>query len=316
MTKEICLYCYQENNSGVKDYHPSCSKKLYGVDKPPILSYTFSEMSKLAEKVISNSVTVPGVQAKLSLHLDKKGSRPSKLTLVGLWGDYILKPPTANYPQLPENEDLSMHLADIFKIKVVPHSLIRLKSGEISYITRRVDRDKKGKLHMEDFCQLSERLTEDKYKASMEQVGKLILKYSSNPLLDAITFFEVTIFSFLTGNADMHLKNFSLLDYRNGLTGLSPAYDLLSTRLVIPKKEDNEEIALTLNGRKRNFKLQDFIVFGEKLKMNEKQIQNSFNKFSKQLNKALTFVDLSFLSSDLKKEYSNLIRKRAKLLEL
>ncbi len=275
--KNKCLYCYEENNSGVLDFHPSCCKKLFGVVQPPVLDYTFSEMSDLAEQVISNSVTVPGVQAKLSLHLDKKGSKPSKLTLVGLWGDYILKPPTANYPQLPENEDLSMHLAEIFKIKVVPHTLIRLKSGEMAYITKRVDRDKQGKLHMEDFCQLSERLTEDKYKASMEQLGKLILQYSSSPLLDALNFLELTIFSFLTGNADMHLKNFSLLDYRNGLTGLSPAYDLLSTRLVIPEKDDNEEMALTINGRKRKFKLQDFLVLGERLKLTEKQIQNSVN---------------------------------------
>lgn len=314
--KNKCLYCYQEINSGVKDYHTACSKKIFGTEEPPVLDYIFSEMTKLAEKIISNSVTIPGVQAKLSLHIDKKGSSPSKLTLVGLRGDYILKPPTANYPQLPENEDLTMHLANAFKIKVVPHSLIRLKSGELAYLTKRVDRDKKGKLHMEDFCQLSERLTEDKYKASMEQVGKIILQYSSNPLLDALTFFEVTIFSFLTGNADMHLKNFSLLDYRNGMTGLSPAYDLLSTRLVIPVKDDNEEMALTLNGRKRNFKLQDFLVFGERLKLTEKQVQNSLNKFSKQLDKVLNFVNFSFLSTNFKEEYKELVQKRAERLKL
>lgn len=313
--KNKCLYCYQENDTGVKDFHPGCNKKMFGTEEPPILDYSFSEMAKLAEKVISTSVTVPGVQAKLSLHLDKKGGRPSKLTLVGLWGDYILKPPTANYPQLPENEDLSMHLAELFKIKVVPHSLIKLKSGELAYLTKRVDRDKKGKLHMEDFCQLSERLTEDKYKASMEQVGKLILQYSSNPLLDALTLFEVTVFSFLTGNADMHLKNFSLLDYRNGMTGLSPAYDMLSTRLIIPEKEDKEEMALTLNGRKRNFKLNDFYVFGERLKLTEKQVQNSLNKFSKQLDKVLNFVDFSFLSADFKESYKELIQKRAERLK-
>jgi len=306
-----CLYCYQENDSGVKDFHPGCSKKMFGTEVPPVLDYSFSEMSKLAEKVISTSVTIPGVQAKLSLQLDKKGGRPSKLTLVGLWGDYILKPPTANYPELPENEDLTMHLAELFKIKVVPHSLIKLKSGELAYLTKRVDRDRSGKLHMEDFCQLSERLTEDKYKASMEQVGKLILQFSSNPLFDALTFFEVNVFSFLAGNADMHLKNFSLLDYRNGMTGLSPAYDMLSTRLVIPEKDDNEEMALSLNGRKRNFKLNDFYVFGERLKLTEKQVQNSLNKFSKQLDKVLNFVDFSFLSADSKESYKELIQKRA-----
>jgi serine/threonine-protein kinase HipA len=310
-----CLYCYQENDSAVEDFHPGCSKKMFGAVEPPILDYSFSEMTKLAEKVISTSVTVPGVQAKLSLHLDKKGGRPSKLTLIGLWGDYILKPPTSNYPELPENEDLTMHLAELFKIKVVPHSLIKLKSGELAYLTKRVDRDSKGKLHMEDFCQLSERLTEDKYKASMEQVGKLILQHSSNPLLDVLTLFEVTVFSFLTGNADMHLKNFSLLDYRNGMAGFSPAYDMLSTRLVIPEKDDNEEMALTLNGRKRNFKLNDFYVFGERLKLSEKQVQNSLNKFSKQLDKVLDFVDFSFLSTDFKKSYKELIQKRADRLK-
>ena len=314
--QEKCLYCYQENNSGIKDFHPACSKKIFGIEKAPVINYTYSEMSKLAEKVINQSVTVPGVQAKLSLHLDRKGGKPSKLTLVGLWGDYILKPPTANYEHLPENEDLTMHLAEIFKLKVVPHTLIRLKSLETAYLTRRVDRNKKGKLHMEDFCQLSERLTEDKYKGSMEQVGKLILKYSSNPLLDALTFFEVTVFSFLTGNADMHLKNFSLLDYQTGLTGLSPAYDLLSTRLVIPEKDDNEEMALTLNGKKRNFKLKDFLKFGDNLKLTEKQIQNSLNKFSKQVNKALSFVDFSFLPADLKEKYKELLTKRAERLKL
>ncbi len=311
-----CLYCYRENNSGIKDFHPSCSKKIFDIEEPPVLDYAYSEMSKLAEKVINQSVTVPGVQAKLSLHLDKKGGSPSRLTLVGLWGNYILKPPTANYDQLPENEDLTMHLAEIFKIKVVPHTLIRLKSGEIAYLTRRVDRDKKGKLHMEDFCQLSERLTEDKYKGSMEQVGKLILKYSSNTLLDALIYFEIAVFSFLTGNADMHLKNFSLLDYRTGLTGLSPVYDLLSTRLVIPEKDDKEEMALTLNGRKRNFKIQDFLKFGENLKLTEKQIQNSLNRFLKHFSNALSFVDFSFLSAELKEEYKELLTKRAERLNL
>jgi serine/threonine-protein kinase HipA len=150
----------------------------------------------------------------------------------------------------------------------------------------------------------------------MEQVGKLILHYSSNPIFDALTFFEVTIFSFLTGNADMHLKNFSLLDFRNGMTGLSPAYDLLSTRLVIPENEDNEEMALTLNGRKRNFNLNDFYVFGERLKLTQKQIQNSLNKFSRQIDKVLNFVDFSFLSVDAKASYKELMQKRAERLNL
>lgn len=118
-----------------------------------------------------------------------------------------MKPATKQYPHLPEVEDLTMHLAELCGIATVPHALIRLQNGSLAYITKRIDRAKKTKLHMEDMCQLTERLTEDKYKGSYEQIAKAILKYSENPGLDLINFFEQVIFSFLTGNADMHLKN-------------------------------------------------------------------------------------------------------------
>ncbi len=206
-----CLACYLPLNKDEIDFHPACSRRLFGQSIPPVIPYSEEQMGELAMQIIKSQTTVTGVQPKLSVELAKGANKqePGRFTIVGLWGGYILKPPTLNYPQLPEVEDLTMHLAGIAKINVVPHSLIRLKSGNLAYITKRIDRTKQGKLAMEDMCQLTERLTEDKYQGSCEQVAKTIIKYSVNPVLDVVNFFEQVLFSFLTGNADMHLKNFS-----------------------------------------------------------------------------------------------------------
>ena len=311
-----CLFCYKENRESEDDFHRNCSRKIFESVKPPIFAYGLDEMNELAKQIVKRSVTVPGVQAKISLHLNRAKSKPDRLTFVGLWGEYILKPPSGQYAELPENEDLTMHLAEVFRIPVVPHTLIRLKSGELAYLSRRIDRDQKGKLHMEDMCQLTERLTEDKYKGSMEQIGKVIDMYSSNPLLDIVTYFEISLFSFLTGNADMHLKNFSLIDRRDGLTSLTPAYDLLSTRLVIPEKDDPEEMALMLKGKKRKFKLDHFIDFGATLGLTQKQISNTFEKFKREIPNAVDSIDWSFLSYNKKEEYKALLISRAERLNM
>jgi serine/threonine-protein kinase HipA len=309
-----CLYCYQPLEKSENDFHTKCSRKIFGTANAPVLDYSLDQMHELAKKVVQSHVTVPGVQAKLSFHFEPARSQDNRLTLVGVLGNYILKPPTQQFTNLPENEDLTMHLAGVFKIKVVPHSLIRLRSGELAYITKRIDRVGGKKLPMEDLCQLSERLTEDKYKGSMEQVGKVIMQHSSNPLFDAQVFFELTLFSFLTGNADMHLKNFSLIDLENGLTQLAPAYDLLSTRLVISEKDDPEELALTLNARKRKLKSGDFMHLADSLKLNQKQVNNIYKRFQKVMPKVLDFIDHSFLPEEKKVEYRELIEVRAKRL--
>lgn len=310
-----CLYCYApiEDDS---HYHPKCSRKFFRLEVPPRLQCDITELKEVAKKIILKSVTVPGVQAKLSLQIDKNRKEGNRFTLVGLWGNYILKLPVEKYPELPQNEDLIMHLAELFKIRTVPHALIPLRSGELAYISRRIDRTKKNKkIHMEDLCQLSERLTEDKYKGSMEQVARVIRSYSSNPLLDVLSLFEITLFSFLTGNADMHLKNFSLI-YEDELHMLSPAYDLLSTRLVIPEKDDPEEMALTLNGKKSKIKESDFKLFSENIGLNEKQVNNVFQKFKNILPKALEFINHSFLSNSAKEEFRELLEIRARRLLL
>ncbi len=201
-----------------------------------------------------------------------------------------------------------MHLAQLSKIKTVPHSLIRLTSGNLAYITKRIDRTKKGKLAMEDMCQLTERLTEDKYHGSYEQIARTIQKYSATPGLDVVNFFELVLFSFLTGNADMHLKNFSLLEQPGlGMT-LSPAYDLVNTALVNPA--DKEEMALTLNGKKKKLKKADFVAAMNTLKVEEKQQQNIFNKMLKSIPKWNEHIDISFLNAEFKEHYKAIIHER------
>ena len=234
MEDHKCLSCYQPLGSN-HDFHPSCSKKIFGSTAPPELPYTQDQMLTLATQIIQSQVVLTGVQPKLSLHLSKPGkNQPRRFTLIGLWGHYILKPPSDNYSNLSENEDLTMHLASLADIATVPHTLIRLGSGELAYLAKRVDRDDSGnKYPMEDMCQLTERLTEHKYNGSYEQIARTIIKYSNNPGLDVINFFEQVLFSFLTGNKDMHLKNFSLLFQPYLGYGLCPAYDMLSTALEI-----------------------------------------------------------------------------------
>jgi len=305
-----CLYCYQTLTENEPDFHPSCSRKIFDQPVPPELPYTEAQMADLALKVVQTQVTVTGVQAKLSLHLESpEGQRtPKRFTIVGLWGGYILKPPTGHYPQLPEVEDLTMHLARLARISVVPHSLIRLQSGGLAYITKRIDRVKTGKLHMEDMCQLTERLTEDKYHGSHEQVAKAILKFSHNPGLDVVNYFEQVLFSILTGNADMHLKNFSLIKLPGRGYVLSPAYDLVATALVNPA--DKEDLALTLNGKKKKINRNDFITAFRTLDLDPKQQENIFRKMINAKAAWMDFIGISFLSADFKERLMKIIGER------
>ena len=304
-----CLYCYKELKEGQTDYHPSCAKKLYGVKTAPVLPYNRSQIGELAKRVVRAQTTLTGVQAKLSLDVNHgQKNEPDRFTIVGLWGRFILKPQTDTYRSLPELEDLTMHMAEAAKIAVVPHGLIRFDDGELCYITRRIDRQPDGsKTAMEDMCQLSERLTEYKYKGSYEQIAKLIKKYSAVPQLDLVNFWEVVVFSWITGNSDMHLKNFALYKTPLGFC-LTPAYDLLSTLIVMP--QDTEELALTLNGKKRKIKRSDFEKAMTASGLNEKVIQNMANKFGKAISKWIDLIDNSFLPNDMKREYKRLIIKR------
>ncbi|RRD00923.1 HipA domain-containing protein [Prevotella sp. OH937_COT-195] len=297
---------------GQKDFHPGCARKFFGTREVPLLEYRHEDLDRLAEQVIRAQTSLTGVQPKLSMNLNKhEGS--SRLTIVGLWGDYILKPQTDDYPMLPENEDLTMHLAEAIKISVVPHSLIRLADGRLGYITKRIDRTKNGeKIDMEDMCQLTLHPTEYKYKGSYEQIAKAISKYSSTPKLDLTNYMLLLLFCFVTGNNDMHLKNFSLYrpseDYR-----LTPAYDLLNVAIANPK--DKEELALPLSGRKTKLRLTDFLNTTKTIGLEENVVLRLIASLHNALPKWQALIRNSFLSEDMKKAYEELIISRLAKLQ-
>ncbi|VAW28607.1 HipA protein [hydrothermal vent metagenome] len=306
--KNKCLYCYNPTEDN-QDFHKKCSLGFFGESTPPLIEYSLEQMDELAKNVVERSVSIPGVQAKLSMTLVKniKEKSDTRLTVVGaLGGQYIFKPPSDRFPEMPENEHLTMRIAEAFGIRVVPSSLIRLASGELSYITKRIDRTTDGrKIHMIDMFQITEAF--DKYKSSMEKVGKAIDRYSANTLLDKIFYFELVLFSFLTGNNDMHLKNFSMIESPSGWV-LSPAYDLLNVAIVIP--DDTEELALTLAGKKKKIKRQHFEQFGKELDLTHKQIDRVFKRFLINKPKALHWIEQSFLSADMKIAYKKMIENR------
>jgi len=320
-----CLACYEPLKAqSIQEFHEKCSKKIFGKPKAPELVYRFEEINELAKRIIQNRLAIPGVQPKLSLSLvidpaNQTNTPRERLTIVGLWdGTYVLKPPNKAHPELPENEDLTMHLAEACGIKTAVHSLIRFSSGEIAYIAKRFDRltkrRKVEKLHQEDMCQLAGLLTENKYNSSMEKVAKITAQFTTNKGLEAVALFQITVFSFLTGNSDMHLKNFSLLKTVDGSVEMTPSYDLLATQLVMP--EDKEQIALTLNGKKNRLTRKDFDLFAKSCGLAVRATENVFADFEKRLPVIAAWVNKSFLSDEMKGAYINLVAERAKILQL
>lgn len=306
-----CLSCYEPLTDGGHDFHEACSRRMFGSALPPDMPYSESDLEPLARQIIQSRMAVTGVQPKISLDVsgNDRSGHPRRFTMVGLWGGYILKPPTTDYPQLPEVEDLTMHLAQLAGIRTAAHSLIRLKSGSMAYLSKRMDRTREGKLAMEDMCQLTERLTEDKYHGSYEQIGKAVRMYSSNPGLDLVVFFETLLFCFLTGNADMNLKKFSLLEQPGVGMVLSPAYDLVNTALVNPA--DKEDLALTLNGRKRRIVRRDFTAAMDSQRLSARQQQNIFDNMARAMPRWMQRIDISFLSDGYKKSYKAILTERA-----
>ncbi|MEH3115461.1 HipA domain-containing protein [Pedobacter terrae] len=305
-----CLFCYQSLETG--EYHAACSKTFFGTAEVPKLELDKEKLNQLAQLTVNERLAITGVQPKISLSLTgEKANR--RLTLVGLWGDFILKPQSTDFKFMPEVEDLTMHLARLFKIETVQHALIKTSTNELAYITKRFDRVKGTKVHVEDLCQLSELLTEQKYKSSYERVGKVIKHYASNSGLDVIKFFRLVLFSFLTGNNDMHLKNFSLLHTNRGIL-FSPAYDLLNVNLIYPK--DQEDLALTLGGRKRKIKRADFDQFTASLGIADKVRDNIYKEFSKQADHVKDLIEKSFLTQAYKQDYLKIFQNKMRQIRL
>ena len=303
-----CLSCYKELAENETDFHSKCSKKIFGSTTPPLIEFDSKQLEELAKELIVKSVAVTGVQPKLSLNLISDINKQSRFTIVDLEGNYILKPASKEYIDLPENEDLTMHLAELVKIKTATHTLIRLNSGELAYLTKRFDRKNEDKIAVEDFCQLTENLTEHKYRGSIEKIGKLIYQLTKNSGFEAQKLFEIVLFNYLTANADMHLKNYSLIENDFNEYELSPAYDLLNTLLLIP--DDKEESALTINGKKNRLKIEDFNQLAKTLKIPNKSVESIYKRFIKIRLKWIDFVEISFLNKDTKQAYIETLNTR------
>ncbi|OYP54909.1 HipA domain-containing protein [Segatella bryantii] len=312
-----CLYCYQELDEGQVDFHPSCARKFFGNDTPPILPYTRDNMTELAKQVIRTSTSVTGVQAKMSLDVNR-GSKnePARFTIVGLWGKYIFKPQSAKYPNLPELEDLTMKMAEIAHIRTARHTLIRLADGELGYLTLRMDRGRKGeKISMLDMCQLTNRLTEHKYYGTYQQLAETIKKYSSAPMLDVQRFWEIVLFSWMTGNSDMHCKNFSLIDSGNGEYVLSLAYDLLAVLLADPQDPEEMAMSFSLGGKKNGFNRNTFMSAFTQSGIPATVADRMINRMAGYLPDWKKLISHSFLSEKMQIAYCSLLDKRREALE-
>lgn len=311
-----CLFCYQTLEEGMTDFHPGCARAIFGSETAPVLPFTRDNMSELARQVIRASSSVTGVQAKMSLDLNRGGkNEPARFTIVGLWGRYIFKPQSARYPCLPELEDLTMKMAEAAQIRTARHTLIHMADGELGYLTRRMDRGQKGeKISMLDLCQLSNRLTEHKYFGTYQQLAETVKKYSSAPLLDVQRFWEVVLFSWITGNSDMHCKNFSLIDTGGGEYALAPAYDLLPVLLADP--EDSEEMAMsfTVNGAKAGFDRNTFLTAFTSSGVPAAVADKRIDRMTGFLPAWKELIRQSFLPEKMKTAYCKLLEERASRL--
>ena len=311
-----CLACHKPLASGHHQYHPACLARFWESDTPVFqLDYDISQINELAEENVAQRIIVTGVQPKLSMGFTKIATE-ERLTIVGaLNGRYILKPPYSAYPQMPELEALCMLMTQACSIETVPFLLLPLKGGELAYITKRIDRNAKGeKFAMEDACQFNERLTEHKYRGSYEQIAKGIIAYSKNPIKDVVHFYEQVIVSFLIGNNDMHLKNFSLIAKESNAYELTPAYDMIAAQLLLP--DDLEDLALNLNGKKRKLKRGDFNEAMLKAHIPEKAIENLWKRVEKGMNEWSGLIDRSFLSQERKQKFKELINDKVAQLTI
>lgn len=310
-----CLCCGKTLRSdSIHGWHTSCIKSFFETSRFPDIDVSKDVLNQIALDNTSKGFTVPGVQKKLSLHLSQEGY--PRLTLVNYPTGYILKPQTDEYAALPEMEYLIMQMAKASGIKTVPYALLRLPSQDnaFAYITKRIDRENGQMLAMEDFCQLDGRLTEDKYRGSYERCGKIISNHSLNDGLDLAQMFFRIVFSFAVGNSDMHLKNFSLIETSEGSSKyiLSAAYDMLSTNVVIPS--DQEQLALTINGKKQNIRRKDFMIFADTIGITEKSAEKMIEKIVKLKEKYITMCRDSYMPDDMKEALESLIEHRIAIL--
>ena len=293
----FCDICGKDIEKGAT-HHERCLRRMFGLRHMPKIDLAPHEVSIKAQEM-AGKMSISGVQAKLSVKLNK---RQKKLKVVAKGGEYILKPQIETFPDIPQNENMCMSIASEMGIHVPYHSLIFLKDGTSAYIVKRFDREKETKYHQEDFFQILGE--EDKYSGSLEKIGHRLKEISDVPGLDAQFFFERVLFFFIIGNGDAHLKNFSILYDKEGRIRLSPAYDILSSKLVIPNEED---LALSMNGKKNKIRKKDFDALAKNLNIRSDICYGNILKRVKSINNG---VENSRLNNFQKKRLLDIVKER------
>lgn len=319
-----CLCCSRPIDEAASEeermtgWHRTCVRRFFGTGRLPEIDITEEKLLELARESVNQGLTVPGVQKKISLHLTT-GPTP-RLTLVNYPTGFILKPQTAEYEYLPEFEYLAMQMAEAAGIKTVPHALIRLHEQEhdLAFITRRIDRigNKNPAMSaMEDFCQLDGRLSRDKYRGSYERCAKIIQRYSDRPGIDLTDFYYRLLISFVIGNSDLHLKNLSLIETAPGSQKyvLSPAYDFLPVNVILP--EDQDEFALTMCGKNRHIRKNDFFKFALSIGLSKKVADALIRQCIGHEGPLISLTERSLLPAGQKTALINLISERMAVLK-
>ena len=300
-----CLSCHilEADSELSEGYHRRCSRQLFGTMRPPEVPFRAADVAREAQKMVGR-MSISGVQPKLSVIHDQ---RKHQVSVVERGGLYILKPPTERFESIPENENLCMNIASTYGIEVPPHGLLPLMDGRLAYLVRRFDRLEDGsKLQQEDFQQLLQR--DDKYAGSYERIANFIKGHSSVPGLDLIRLFERALLFYVLGNGDAHLKNFSLLRSEEIGYQLSPAYDIVNSRLVLP--EEHEEVCLSLQGKKKRLSGGDFFGLAEHFGLTRKQAENSLGRLHDLKSTIEAMIGESFLRTDLREGFLEIFRER------
>src|SRR3989338_4466049 len=279
-------------------------KEMFNTFELPIIDFSLEDVSRKAQKS-TGKLSISGVQPKLSMKLDKKNN---SLISVAENGEYILKPQVAAFSNIPENEQCCMDIAAEFKIDVPPHCLLPLKDGSLAYIVKRFDRESGVKIHQEDFSQILE--TADKYKGSVEQIGRKLKEISTAPGYDVQLFFERVVFNFIVGNGDAHLKNYSISYKDKETIRLTPAYDIVCSKLVIPDETDS---ALTINGKNNKLKREDFDKFADYLSI---PLRIRYEKFEKSSSLIEIIIKDSKIKGESQKKFIEIIKERLSRLGL
>lgn len=283
-----------------------------GLSNLNIFNYT-AEEQRIEAYNRASKMSIQGVQPKLSAILNQK---EKKFEIVDRGGRYILKPQHHFYYQVPENEDLTMRMAELINLEIPVHGLIWSKDNSLTYFIRRFDRKgQKDKVAVEDFAQLGQLSRDTKYDYSMEKIVGLINKYCTFPAIDNVKLFKMVLFNFLVGNEDMHVKNFSII-HRDNKIELSPCYDLVNSTIELKKQE--EEIALPIKGKKNHLTRNLLIeYFGkERCELTNKVIDNALELIASVIPLWMDLINISFLSDEMKKKYIGLLNTRLGILKI